>query len=227
MRVPSLYLAVVAGCATATSPQNLDNTDAHLPADAAPPGTDGRPPTDAAPPHDGPVTQHDAPPGSCATPMSGVIAAWSFTGASGSQASTAASSMATGLTAGPVTRAGVTATAGANSMNSNNWPTSASLDPTKYYTLTLTPPSGCLLDLTSMAVDGLASGTGPNTAQLATSADSFAGTTGVAVTTTSTPALSVAGASGAVEVRIYGFGATSTSGTFRIQNTLSITGSLH
>jgi hypothetical protein len=41
------------------------------------------------------------------------------------------------------------------------------------------------------------------------------------------PTLTVSSTSGSVEIRIYGFSASSTSGTMRLQNTLSVTGSLH
>lgn len=223
MRSVSCLVVMLAGCATATSPQNNANTDAHV-TDTMP-GTDGHA-TDAAL-HDSTVLP-DVPAGSCATPTSGVLASWNLAAAIGSQVSTPSSSAATGITAGPISRAsGLTAAAGAGSINSSNWPISATLDATKYYTVTLTPPSGCLLDLTAMAIDGKASASGPNTAKVATSADSFAATSGVAVTTPSTPALAVAGATGMIELRIYGYGATATSGTFRVQNTLTISGSLH
>jgi hypothetical protein len=38
--------------------------------------------------------------------------------------------------------------------------------------------------------------------------------------------LSITGASGAVEVRVYGFHATSTGGTMRVQTSLAISGDL-
>jgi hypothetical protein len=40
------------------------------------------------------------------------------------------------------------------------------------------------------------------------------------------PALTVTAATGVLELRVYGFSASATTGTMRIQNTLSITGAL-
>src|SRR5256885_14545683 len=60
-----------------------------------------------APMHDAPSSIHspDAPPASgCAQAFTGVLATWSLTGAAGNQASSAASSTATGVTAGALTR---------------------------------------------------------------------------------------------------------------------------
>jgi hypothetical protein len=126
-----------------------------------------------------------------------------------------------------MTRAsGLTATAAQNSISSSGWPQSSQIDTSKYYTLALTPPSGCTLDITSLAVDAKTSGTGPAGGSAATSVDSFAGMSAVQTNAISSPAMTVSGATGQVEIRIYGFGATSASGTFRIENTFTVTGSL-
>jgi hypothetical protein len=164
--------------------------------------------------------------GNCAMAFSGVLATWSLTGQPGTQTSTPSTSSASGVSAGALTRAsGLTAGAGTNSINSSNWPT-GTLDPTKYYAFTLTPPSGCTLSASQLAIDLTTSGTGPTSSSVATSADSFGATTTVSPTTASTPSLSVTAHSGMLEVRVYGFSAGATTGTMRIQNTLSITGSL-
>jgi hypothetical protein len=169
----------------------------------------------------------DTPPGSCATPFSGTLATWSFVGEPGSQAMTAATSMATGVAAGPASRSSaLTVASGVGSINSSNWPTAATLDSTKYYTFSVTPPSGCVMDLTKLTIDVKSSGTGPAMAQAATSDDSFGATVTVSTTAASTPTLAVSGASGAIEVRVFGFSATGTGGTMRIQNTLSLQGAL-
>jgi hypothetical protein len=39
--------------------------------------------------------------------------------------------------------------------------------------------------------------------------------------------MSVASSSGALELRVYGYGAVDVGGTMRVQNTLTITGTLH
>ena len=220
MRAPSLVIAVAAAaCATATTAEH-QTTDAHEATDA-PHNTDGAVHVDAAP-------GIDAPAGSCTTPTTGVLATWAFAGQPGSQVSTPAASSATGIVAGPVARSGgVSAVSGAGSINSNGWELGSARNLAKYYTLTIAPPSGCQLDLTKLAIDANASSSGPAMGSVATSADAFAATTAASTAAPSTPALAVVGASGMIEVRIYGFAALAASGTFRIQNTLTISGSLH
>ena len=170
------------------------------------------------------ITTPDASPAGCA--FSGTLATWDFTGQPGTQASTPATSSATGVTAGAIIREPtLTASSGSGSINSSNWPTSASLDATKYYTITLTAPSGCSLDVQSLSITAKSSTTGPTTAVVATSADGFAHTTSVGTAgTASTPSVSASGAS--VELRIYGYGAGGSGGTMRVSGTLAVTGSL-
>jgi hypothetical protein len=162
--------------------------------------------------------------------MPGTIAAWVFTGEAGSQAMTAASSTATGVTAAPVTRsAGLVVASGVGSINSSGWSLSATNDGTRYYTFAVTPPSGCVMDLTQLTVDTKASSTGPHSAAVGTSADAFAATTPVTASTTATvtnATLSVSGATGMVELRVFGWAATAAGGTLRIENTLTLTGTL-
>jgi hypothetical protein len=160
-------------------------------------------------------------------PFSGVLASWNFAGQPGNQAATPVTSTAPGIVATDVTRAaGLTAVSGSSSMNSSNWPSAAQPDPTKFYTLTITPPAGCTIDVTSIALDAKASGTGPSAAAVATGMDNFAQSITVSTATPSTPSLAISAAPGAVEIRIYGFGASSTAGTLRVQTTLAITGAL-
>jgi hypothetical protein len=165
---------------------------------------------------------------SCASPFTGVLATYDFTGAAGNEASLAATSTATGVTATAFTRsADIAATGGNNSINSNNWPTAATLDTTKgFYTLSVTPPSGCSLSLTAMSIDNTVTGSGPGTVEAGTSADAFATTVAITRNAVATPTLSVSGATAAVEVRIFGFNASSSNGTFRVQNTFTVSGSL-
>ena len=157
-----------------------------------------------------------------------MVATWSFAGEVGSQPTTAATSKASGVTAAPVSRsAALVVASGVGSINSSGWATTSSLDSTKYYTLSVTPAAGCVLDLSSLAIDAKSSGTGPTLAVVATSADSFGQTASISTSAPSTGNLSVAGASGMVELRVFGYSASSTSGTMRIQNTLTLTGSVH
>jgi hypothetical protein len=180
---------------------------------------------------DAPRTQSmpDAPPSSsCAQPFTGVLATWTLTGQAGNQASTPATSTATGVTAGALARsAGLTAVSGANSINASGWPTTSTADTTKYFTLTVTPPSGCSLAISSAAIDVAHSGTGPATGALATSADSYAQQLSISTSTATTPSLVVSGGTTQLEIRIYGYMASSASGTMRLQNTVTLTGSLH
>lgn len=177
----------------------------------------------------GPATPTDGPPasGNCAMPFSGVLATWSLAGATGSQTSTAAASSAPGVTAMPLARApALIAATGTGSMNSTNWPLGSALDPMSYYTIALAGPAGCNLSVSSLAVDIKASGTGPANAAVGTSADNYAATVPVATTAPTTPAVSATITSGMLEIRIFGYGATATSGTMRVQNDLAVTGSL-
>ncbi|HEY4180936.1 MAG TPA: hypothetical protein VGM90_29035 [Kofleriaceae bacterium] len=178
---------------------------------------------DSGPGHDsGP---HGEAGGSCASPFSGVLATWTLTGQTGSQISTAAATSTSGVTAGAVQRGGALSPAsGTNSINSSGWSTGA-LDKTKFYTVMLTAPSGCSISTTSLMLDATASGTGPTSMPIGTSADAFAAT--AQGSTTSAGMVSVvANGSGTLEIRFYGLGASATTGTMRIQNTLSVTGTL-
>jgi hypothetical protein len=211
----ALFLVVVAGCATARQEPHEHDDDG---------GVDAATQTPADAPR---TTPADAPTSVTCTPFTGMLATYSFTGASGSQAQTAASSTATGVVADPITRSpGLTAVSGATSINSSNWPIAAQLDATKYYTLKITPPAGCKLSMTTASIDARASSTGPGMASLATSADGFAAATALSTATPSAPSVAVTNASGAVEIRIYGYAATATGGTLRLQNTVTISGSL-
>jgi len=163
--------------------------------------------------------------GSCA--FTGALATFDFTGESGSQTSTPSASKATGVIAGDVKRASaLTAVSGSDSMNASGWTTASHADSSKYYTLSLTPPSGCTLDITSISVDTSASNSGPSNGAVATSADSFAAQTNFITGAAHSVAVSVSGATGATELRVYGYGASSTGGTMRLQSTLTVTGAL-
>ena len=131
------------------------------------------------------------------------------------------------VTAAAIRRsASLTASSGTDSINASNWPISAQVDTTKYYSLSISAPSGCMLDANSISIDLSSSGTGPHSAAVATSADAFAHTSSVSATAPTTSTIS-ASTSGNLEIRIYGFGATGSIGTMRIQNTLSVSGTLH
>jgi hypothetical protein len=163
----------------------------------------------------------------CKNAFTGVLATWDFTGQPGSQVSTAAKSTASGVTAGMASRsATLMPSSGTNSINSSNWPTAAQRDMNTYYTLSITPPSGCSVSMSTIAVDVASSSTGPTVAAVATSADAFAQTGPISTATPSTPTLSVSKSATAVELRVYGFSAAAMDGTMRLQNMVTVTGSI-
>lgn len=163
--------------------------------------------------------------GGCA--FSGALATWTFTSETGNQASTAASASATGVTASVVARSpGLTAVSGQNSINSSNWPTTAQLDTMKYYTLSITPPASCMVAITTVAIDARASGTGPASAVAATSVDAFVQTTSVSTTAPGTITLDTSPTASPVELRVYGYAATGVNGTLRLQQTLTVNGTI-
>ena len=158
--------------------------------------------------------------------FSGVLATYDFTGEPGNQTSTKATSSATNVTAGAISRAtSLTATTGVDSINSSNWTAATKLDTTRYYTFTLTPQGSCTRDVTKLSITTKTSSTGPASGSIATSEDKFATTVSFAPNTTATPSLSVSGATGPVEIRVYGFGGSSTGGTMRVDSTLTVSGS--
>jgi hypothetical protein len=164
--------------------------------------------------------------GSSGCSFTGALASWDFTGQAGSEASVVAAMMASGVTAGPVTRASaLTSSSGSGSINSNNWPSSGALDATKYYAFSIAPPTGCSIKLTTIAIDAKASGTGPASAVLATSADAFGATTSVSTSAASSPTITVTSSTN-LEIRLYGYSASATAGTLRVQTTLTVNGSI-
>lgn len=188
-------------------------------------GSDGPQDGSNHPPHDGSGSS-GSDSGTCASPFTGDLATWSLGGETGDQTSTPVTTTATGITAGDLGRsAGLTPSAGTGSISSSGWPTGG-LDPTLFYTFTITAPAGCQADLTSLTLDLKASGTGPVDAAVSTSVDSFASNVPTLVSS-ATVGLNVTNTTGTVEVRVYGFSATATTGTMRIQDDLVLSGALH
>jgi len=164
--------------------------------------------------------------GACMFTFGGALATYDFTGQPGNETSASASSTASGITAGAIGRStDLVPASGANSINSSNWSLST-LDTTLYYTLTITPPANCSMDITSVSLDTLASGTGPLDGAVATSDDGFTATSGFTPGTVTNVVLSVSDATNTIEIQIYGYNAFSTLGTMRIENTMTVSGSL-
>jgi hypothetical protein len=159
----------------------------------------------------------------------GALVTFDLSAESGSEASAAPKTSATGVTGGALSRAaGLTAVSGSGSINASGWPTTATASAADYYTFTVTPAAGCAVTLSTLAVDASASGTGPSKGDVATSGDAFAAhTTSFAGTSKTTVTLASPSGTGPIEVRVYGYGASGSTGTFRIQNTLTLSGSIH
>ena len=203
----ALVLVSLAACATATADHRASSADV----DAAV-ADDGAPALDGS--------------GSAGCSFTGALATWDLATQSGSEVQVVAGMMAPGVAAGALARsAAITPATGAGSINSTNWPSQAQPDSTRYYKLTIAPPSGCSLKITALSLDLKASTSGPAAAAIASSVDAFAATTGASTSTPSTPTLAITSADG-VELHIYGFSATSTAGTLRVQGSLVIHGSL-
>jgi len=193
-----------------------------------PGGDDQQAQPDAATPLVDAPRRVDAPSmAGCAQAFTGVLATWDFAAETGSQASTAVKTTATGVVAGPIERAtALTAVSGANSINSSSWPTAAQPDPAKHYKLTIAPPTGCALQITSLAIDARASATGPMMAAVTTSLDSYGQPIAIAPNAVSSPAMSMSAQSTMVELHVSGFAASATAGTMRLQGAFTISGSL-
>jgi hypothetical protein len=182
-------------------------------------GSEGGVAEAAPPPSDGGCAGHGT---------TGVLVTYDMSSESGSETSAAPTSYVTGVSAGSLTRASaLTAVSGSGSINASGWATAGSADSTKYFTFTVTPAAGCTVTLSSVALDLSASSTGPANGDVATSADTF-GTHTASFAGTSTPSVALGSVSGtgAVEVRVYGYGASGTSGTLRIRNTMKVSGTI-
>ena len=104
--------------------------------------------------------------------------------------------------------------------NANSWD-SAALDPTAYFTFTLTPNVSVDIDFVSFVYTGQASGTGPTSFAFRSSVDSFVASVGTPTATGAT--ISLSGASfqnvtSPIEFRLYAFGASSSGGTFSVND---------
>ena len=165
--------------------------------------------------------------GQCHTGGGGELAVWDLTGQPGTQTSTPAASTLAGVTAQPLARSlGLMPSPASDSISSFNWPTGSQPDPQSYYTMSISAPSGCSLSVSSVMLDVLSSGTGPASADLTTSEDGFSQVVPVSTTAPSPVSISVTAASGMLELRVHGYAAAATTGTMRIQNQLTIMGTV-
>jgi hypothetical protein len=157
-------------------------------------------------------------------PGQGVLASWDLTGQPGTQISTNASATLPGVTTLPLARSpALMPAAGTDSINASNWGTAGQPDPASYYTLSLTTPTGCMLSVTSVALDMKSSTTGPSNATVATSEDGFSQNSNVSTSAPDELSLSLSAAT-SIEIRIFGFGASAASGTMRVQHQVAVKG---
>jgi cysteine-rich repeat protein len=153
---------------------------------------------------------------------------FSFTGAAGHEPAVAADTTPATLAAAPtMTRGpGIAPSAAGNTFSAINW-SLAGLDATDYFSFTVTPATGLVMNLFVLELDERRSGTGIRNWSIRSSLDGF--TTDLATfavpndTATRTdqrlllgPAFR--GLTTAVEFRIYGFNSGAAGGTWRIDN---------
>jgi hypothetical protein len=118
--------------------------------------------------------------------------------------------------------AGITGNNANNRYSAKGWNT-PSIDTTAYFTFTLTPHTGFVIDLTSFTYTGQAgnNGNGPVDFDFRSSLDGFAaniGSPNATGTTISLPASQFQDVSTPIEFRFYGFGANKSGGTFAIDD---------
>ncbi len=168
------------------------------------------------------------------------LVAYDFTGENGNQLFTATSNVATNMTASSLVRGGgVSASGAGGSMSSTGWSTGA-IDLTDYYSFTVTPDAGYSLDLDELNFGERRSGSGIRNFEIRTSLDgysaSYFSTTFSDNTSTRhhnftfDPAF--ANITTAITIRIYGYNAEGSGGTWRIvnnstTNNFSLTGSVN
>ena len=155
----------------------------------------------------------------------GQVMRFSFTGATGTPVTFPADAQPANGSVSDFSRNGVTAITSTDNFGASAWniPT---LDVNRYFSFTITANTGFVLNLTSFELDEIRSGTGPNQWVLRSSRDGFTtdlGTytnTGTTLLTNRVIALneSFYNVSGSIEFRIYGFGASSAAGTWRVDN---------
>jgi len=107
-----------------------------------------------------------------------------------------------------------------NRYNANSWDTAA-IDTTAYFTWTITPNTGFEIDFLSFVYTGQASSTGPTSFAFRSDVDSFTNNIGAPTATGTTISLAAAAfqnITSAIEFRLYGWGASGSTGTFSVND---------
>jgi cysteine-rich repeat protein len=159
-----------------------------------------------------------------------LLAVFTFTGAAGSEDSLPAdgAAPAPGLASIPVMSRGpgLTPSAAADAFSASAFTTAAALDADDYYTFTVAPDAGFTVSLAQIILDERRSATGIRTWSVRSSLDGFAADLAtvavpddVLVRTSKIPLGPAFGSlSAPVELRIYGFAAEGSTGTWRLDN---------
>ena len=160
-----------------------------------------------------------------------LLGKYRFVGATGDQATTAATQVSSGVSFSPLSRTGVNPNIGGGAFNSANWPQGSAPDQTKYVGFTITPAPGFSVLIDSAVFFFRRSNSGPANLELRTSLDNYATAQGIYAPPTglisqkeiSSPSLPL---SSATSVRLLGYGATSAAGTFRLSDSVTFYGSV-
>lgn len=129
--------------------------------------------------------------------------------------------LAPGVTALGIGRGtGINANNANDRYNANSWDTTA-FDPSAHFTFTIAPNAGFFIDFTNFVYSGQRSGAGPTSFAFRTSLDSFVaniGTPSAVGTAIDLSGPSFQGVASPIEFRLYGFGASSSVGTFSVND---------
>lgn len=155
-----------------------------------------------------------------------VIIQTDFAGAAGNEASfTLTSNNPDVVPDGTITRIGLTPNSAADAYSASGFTLSSSVDLSKSYSLTLDPLPGKSVTLTEFSFAERRSGTGPTKWELRGSHDGFASVLGSGMMPDNTvtrnyaiPLSGLAEFTDSYEFRLYGFGAESTLGTWRVDD---------
>jgi len=157
-----------------------------------------------------------------ATPFT---ATYTFTGSPGNQVSEPIDSQPLGASFADITRGpGVTAFAGANSINSVAWTTGSTIDPNDYYQFVVTPQPDFAVDLTQLDFSERRSAQGILTFDIRSSLDAYATSLFMVTLPDDTLTRRFTVPLGAafddlttpVTFRLFGYGSQSGSGTWRL-----------
>ncbi|OYQ49656.1 autotransporter outer membrane beta-barrel domain-containing protein [Flavobacterium aurantiibacter] len=124
------------------------------------------------------------------------------------------------ITVSGIGRSGVTGSNANDRYNASGWD-SASINTARYYEFIINPNSGYEIDFSSFVYTGQASGSGPTSVVIRSSADNYTNNVGVPTvsgTTINLSATAYQNITTPIRFRVYAFGASSPGGTFSINS---------